>query len=236
MMDQTHIGYTYWQQPPVDKMPEVVTLTPDKIVAAAEPTVPAPHVSDKFISIEAEQFTRAVNAGSITWQHLPDLGRTAGAVTTFPVTAAPTAAPGGASPHLEYELTLTQAGPVTVQAYLSPTLDFMASQGLRYAVSFDDEAPQIINLHTGMVADNGNRPWEQAVAQNIILKTSTHTLAKPGKHVLKLWRVDPGVVVQKLVVDLGGVKPSYLGPPENFSKSTPAPKATKASKGSVGQR
>jgi hypothetical protein len=23
MMDQTHIGYTYWQQPPVDKMPEV---------------------------------------------------------------------------------------------------------------------------------------------------------------------------------------------------------------------
>ena len=26
MMDQTHIGYTYWQQPPVDKMPDVTTI------------------------------------------------------------------------------------------------------------------------------------------------------------------------------------------------------------------
>jgi len=35
-----------------------------------------------------------------------------------------------------------------------------------------------------------------------------------GAHVLKLYMVDPGVVVDRLVLDLGGLRPSWLGPPE----------------------
>ncbi|MCC3153136.1 glycosyl hydrolase 115 family protein [Hymenobacter sp. BT770] len=246
MMDQTHIGYTNWQQPPVDKMPEVQTLAgPATAAASAAPVAPAttakPSVSaspgtgfvenDGYVSIEAEHYTKAVGAGPVTWQHLPDLGRTLGGVTTFPVTAAPQTTPSGASPHLEYQVTLKQAGPITVRAYFAPTLDFTNTQGLRYAVSIDDEAPQIINLHTGLKPDNGNRPWEQAVADNIIIKTSQHNLAAAGPHVLKFWRVDPGVVLEKLVVHRGELPASYLGPPESPRSAAPAP-----GKGSVGSR
>jgi hypothetical protein len=219
MMDQTHIGYTYWQQPEADKMPAVLTLAPGATPgpAASPLAAPSPLAS---LAIEAEHYTQAVNAGPITWQRLPDLGRTLGAVTTFPVTAAATAAPSGASPHLEYRISLAQAGPVTVRAYLAPTLDFTTTTGLRYAVSIDDEAPQLVNLHTGLIPDNGNRPWEQAVAESIILKTSQHQVAAAGTHVLKFWRVDPGVVLEKLVISQGEVPANYLGPTESPTKSS----------------
>ncbi|MCJ8165326.1 glycosyl hydrolase 115 family protein [Pontibacter sp. E15-1] len=164
-----------------------------------------------YVSIEAGHYTRAVEAGAITWQLLPDLGRTASAVTPFPVTA-PSQTPGGGSPHLEYNIYLQEAGEVKVQAYLSPTLNFHDTQGLRYAISIDDEAPRLINMHAG----NSQKVWEQWVADNINIQTSTHQVQQPGAHVLKFWMVDPGVVLQKLVIDTGGLQPSYLGPPESF--------------------
>jgi glycosyl hydrolase family 115 len=58
------------------------------------------------------------------------------------------------------------------------------------------------------------------VSNNIIIKTSTHKISKPGKHTVKYWMVSPAVVLQKLVVDLGGLKPSYLGPPETIHRQT----------------
>jgi Gylcosyl hydrolase family 115 C-terminal domain len=83
---------------------------------------------------------------------------------------------------------------------------------LRYAISFDEEAPQIINLHEG----NSNKTWEHWVSDNIIIRTSTHHLKQPREHTLKFWMVDPGVVLQRLVVRTKAIPSSYLGPPESY--------------------
>ncbi len=167
--------------------------------------------SNGYVSIEAEHFTRAVEPSPIKWQRVPDLGRTLSAMTPLPVTS-PAQTPAGNSPRLEYQIYFFSAGEVRVKAHLSPTLNFHNNQGLRYAISFDDEPPQIVNMHAGKAFQD----WEESVRNNATVEVSKHVLDEPGKHVLKLWMVDAGVVLQKLVIETGEAKPSYLGPPESY--------------------
>ncbi|MES2005804.1 MAG: glycosyl hydrolase 115 family protein [Bacteroidota bacterium] len=231
MMDQTHIGYTYWQQPPVNRMPAVEyvpvdllrqrgsftkTVTDSETVADEGPNPIKGNAfleQDKYISIEADHYTKAVNANNIKWQVLPDHGRTGAAITTMPVTAA-AQTPGGNSSHLEYEIYLYDTGTLKLQTYLSPTLNFHNEEGLKYAISIDNEIPQIVVINKD---DNNTRIWEGWVANNIINKTTTHKILTPGRHTIKYWMVSPTVVLQKIVGDMGGMLPSYLGPPETRS-------------------
>lgn len=174
--------------------------------------------ADGYVSIEAEHFTGKIDAASARWEKIDDLGRTLSAMTIFPVTA-PGVTPPQNSPCLEYEMYLFHPGKVEVESMLSPSLNFVSGHGLRFAISFDDQPPQIVTAvpeNYSVGAGDGNRDWEQTVKDNVRKVKTIFTLEKSGEHMLKFWMVDPGVVLQKIVVDLGGVKPSYLGPPESF--------------------
>ena len=175
-----------------------------------------------FVSIEPEHFNRKTDAAPNHWQRIADYGRTLSGMRAEAPVDAPAATPGQDSPCLEYQMYLFSSGPVEVTAITAPTLNFIPDRPVRYAVSFDDETPQVITLvPRGYKAQNGNRDWEKSVGDNAHTSRSKHALAKPGYHTLKVWMVDPAVVLQKLIVNLGGLKPSYLGPPE--STRLPAP-------------
>lgn len=323
MMDQTHIGYTYWQQPEQNKIPELKEITlpdaaemgvaiegsslwwPESKTAAALPglypagnkttyielfnrgkkpfqytaTPSKPWVTvnhpkgtitagerltvtadfskapkgtsvvpilirsadgksvtvmakinnsapaktgfieeNGYISIEAEHFSKAVPSKEVTWKILPDHGRTLSAVAPYPVTAAVQKI-STSSPRLEYTINLNKPGTVKVNTYLSPTLDFTNTKGLSYAISIDDETPQVIN----MTADKG-RSWGTDVSENIKIISSAHEVKTAGVHTLKFWMVSPGVVLQKVVLETRAVPFSYLGPPESPSASNPSAK------------
>ncbi len=166
--------------------------------------------SNGFVSIEAEHFSRNITANNVKWEVIPGLGRTLSGMKPLPVTAKPQV-PGKGSACLEYDVYLFQAGKVDVNLYLSPTLNYFNDGGTEVAVSFDDEAPVILNMNK----NNQERIWEGRVSNNINQVVSEHQLSKPGKHTLKVWMVDPGVVLQKIVVRTGKEKSSYLGEPES---------------------
>lgn len=168
-----------------------------------------------YVSIEAAHYSSAINSSSVKWLKIPDYGRTLSGMMPSPVTAK-RQVPGHGCPRLEYQVNLIDTGKLTVTVYVSPTIDFTDSDGLHFAISFDDQQPQVINID----ADKSEASWGRDVSNNIKKLISMQHISKSGKHVLKYWMIDPAVVLQKIVIDAGGEKSSYLGPPESyFSKS-----------------
>ena len=221
MMAQTHIGYTGWQQPERQVMPEVKRVTTQRV---AKPIVFAPvstasdtTAKSDVTAIEAPHYSRAVNGKGLTWRAIPQLGRTLGAVVALPQGRAPTTAQDGV--RLEYDVALRQSGDLTLQLYMVPTLDTTASAGVRTGVSVDDGDMHILTDRMTPAANGtttqAQRDWDQAVEDNGRVLRATFPGITAGKHVVKVWRLDDNAVLQKLVLSTGPVPPSYLGPAES---------------------
>ncbi|MBL0939093.1 MAG: glycosyl hydrolase 115 family protein [Gemmatimonadaceae bacterium] len=171
--------------------------------------------SEGFVSMEAEHFTSSTTSSAVSWLRIPGLGRTLSGMTATPPTAV-SVTPGGSSPRLSYNVFLRDSGSVKMHAYFSPTLNVLGrATGVRYAMSVDDEPPVIVDI----AADTTLRTWERMVGDNVRIMTTTHRVAGPGAHVVHFWFVDPGVVLQKLVLEGSGLPASYLGPPESVRRT-----------------
>ncbi|HUB27655.1 MAG TPA: hypothetical protein VL992_19680, partial [Tepidisphaeraceae bacterium] len=163
--------------------------------------------TDHCVSIEAEHYTTKVDSYSSHWFRIPNYGRTLSAMTIRSTTSPPTG-----SPRLEYRMYLTDSGGATLSAFIAPTLAFAPGHGLRFGYSVDDQPAQSVDsLHY-----LGASGWEESVKNSIRIVDVPIRIDQPGYHVLKFWMVDPGVVLEKLTVDFGGVRPSFLGPPESY--------------------
>lgn len=196
MMDQIHIGYTSWNNPQKQIMPKVIRV-PEK-----EKTYTFQEV-DGYVAMEAEHFTRAIAEGETSWSIIPDFGKTLSGVTTIPVTKTPE------KMYLEYDIEMKKTGKVRVELLLAPTLNFNDNKGLSYAISFDGEKEQIINFNGHYKGGLGK--WQ---ANPIIESRSIHQLDKKGKHTLRIRPLNPGIVIEKIMIHAGGLKTSYLGAPE----------------------
>jgi hypothetical protein len=202
MMDQMRIGYKAWHDTPKNILPEVTYLLEKEIVV--------PKVfqeKDGYVSIEAQHFSKAVNSKKIHWEVIPDFGKTLSGITTFPQNSYSAA---DENIFVEYEVNFTSTGEFTVELLLAPTLNFNSNKGLRYEISFDGEKPQQINFNGHYRGELGK--WQ---AEHMIHSVTKHTILKTGKQTLRFRVLDPGIVLQKILIDTGRLKSSYLGAPES---------------------
>jgi hypothetical protein len=165
--------------------------------------------SDGYVAIEAADTTRRTSDGAAHWEELPGFGETRSAMTLFPVTAASNPNSGAG---LHYRMYLSDRGAFSMQAVLAPTLNFVPGRGLRFAVSVDDGQRTVVDA----LEQNTQKNWEEAVSDGVKKVTLPLSIAAPGYHTLTFWAVDPGVVLERIVLSHGQVLPSYLGPPESL--------------------
>ena len=189
--------------------PQTLSI-PVTLINHPDPTAHAGFIeADGHVVIEAAHFDRATPVGGVAWQVVPGLGRTRSAVTPFPQTASSQVA--GYGPSLDYAVTLHQPGTVALSLIASPSLDTRGGRGLRYAIAIDDAPPQTVDL----LAGDSQAAWDKAVIDAARGSVTTHTVASAGRHVVHLWMIDPGLVVQRLVLGRDAVSADRLGPVES---------------------
>ena len=171
---------------------------------------------DGYVAMDAADTTsrtaHGAGDGAMRWVELPGYGATKSGMTVYPVTA-PSEMDSKTS--LQYRMYLYDSGAFELQMTLAPTLNFVPGRGLRFAVSVDDGPRTMVDA----LEHNSDKDWAQAVSDGVRRVTVPLTIAAPGYHTLKVWAVDPALVVERVVVSHGAngsLKPSYLGPPESF--------------------
>jgi glycosyl hydrolase family 115 (putative glucuronidase)/glycosyl hydrolase family 115 len=201
MMLQTHIGYTTWQQPDKDLMPEV-----KRVPAADKPgdikfgkAAPDPFGP---VTIEAAKFSKAQGNAGLTWKVIPNLGGSLGAVTAFPQGRPATSQADGV--FLEYPLGVETPGDTTVAVHLLPTLNTLGGVDIRVGVSMDEGPVQTLTMRLtpspGPPTIQEQHNWEKAVINNDFVLEARFPGLAAGKHVIRLWRVDDNALVSRLVV------------------------------------
>ena len=203
MMTQKHIGYTSWNDDfPADRMPEVKRISYQQTGGY----VFAP--SQGYIAMEAEHYFSAKSSAGTQWSIYPDYGRTRSAVALTPYTQPV----DGAS--LTYRFTLPAQAPAKVKVHVivKSTLDFLNVGGHEYAVSLDNAEPQVVNFNKTLV-DRQPYMYSEfypAVARRVVEKVVELPVGHADIHELTLTPRHPGIVFEKVVVDLGGYQPQYL--------------------------
>lgn len=229
MMTQKHIGYTSWNDNfPKDMLPAVYRVDSSKTTAGGY------EFSEKngVVVMDAEHYYAQQPSPGTSWTVIPYMGRGRSAITLMPQTADVK----GAS--LDYRFALASDGVKEVDVYVmvKSTLDFLNKGGLCYEVSIDGGEPQRVNFNANLneAAENIYSVYYPTVARRVVI--SKVRLAVPsatdesnegnrreaskvklagsstGKkyHTLTIRPLDPAIVFQKLLVDVGGYQPTYL--------------------------
>jgi len=203
MMDQTHIGYTSWDEPSEGNiMPEIIRITPEETKEGGY--LFKEH--NGVVVMESEHYFQAHATSKTRWTVIPDLGRTLSGIALMPYTEKTVNA------QITYKMQMKpQSDSIKVRIFFDSTLPFK-NGGHNVAASFKGGKEKVWNINQDLNWKNNYSKMYPTGAARMIESVTTLTLPKSedGLFELTIRPLDPGVVIYKIVVDNGGYEKTYL--------------------------
>jgi len=206
MMIQKKIGYTSWDDNfRKDMLPKIFRINNSENAIGRYVITP----ETNYASIEAPHYYELKNAVDANWTFIPMVGRTEGGMAVMPYIKSPLGAA------ISYKVKLPQdIQKVTVHVVVKSTLAFSNLAGHRYTVGFDGGQEETINFNEKLNESPENRYsiFYPTVARRIVEKKAELQVpsTNDGFRILTIKPTEPGTVFEKIIVDFGGYKESYL--------------------------
>jgi hypothetical protein len=179
---------------------------------------------DGYVAIEAAHWTQSNTVEGYQWEEVEWYGKTLSGIEVYPTTDANFTASAG--PSVSYDIWTTgypaHLKQVEVTVQLGPTFNFVLGKELMFAVALDGDVRSVSPIPD--YAPGGETvplDWDTVVRndiRNVSLVFDLKDADKPGKHTIELYGMTPGLIVERILVDMGGIKErgySYFGPPES---------------------
>jgi hypothetical protein len=171
--------------------------------------------SNGVVAIEAGSFADAESKNGVSYIEIPHYGRTISGVKPWPASMGTQEPSTG--PALVYNVyTTTSSSTPRLVVSLGSSHNHDPTRVIKYAYSIDGSEPKTVRPVSTEPPYREGPAWRKAVVENGW--TSVESLAEgidAGEHEIKIWLLEPGVVLQKFALDMGGYKTSALGPPQS---------------------
>lgn len=99
------------------------------------------------------------------------------------------------APYVEYQIQLA-AGVNHIEIRTLPTLHVYEGRDARYAVTLDGSESEVFSIHT----EDFSAEWRKNVLRGYSSRSIDITMPEPGKHKLRVYFLDPGIVLQEIRV------------------------------------
>lgn len=113
------------------------------------------------------------------------------------------------APYFEYEFDDVSANHVTVTIHTIPFFPIYKGRGNSFGVSVDNGEVKVFE----QICKEYSLEWKNRVLQNgIEFKSDFPIDSSLKKHKIRFFCGDPGVMIQRVIIDYGGLSKTYVGP------------------------